>query len=89
MSHLLHAESLGLQRHELEKFLADHLVPYTFVRGEFTPNPTSPIIKVYAGLALMKAFGQNLVPVINVRTDFCICMRVVWYGMTCEEVTDE
>ncbi|CAM9606949.1 unnamed protein product [Ascophyllum nodosum] len=37
--------SLGLDRRELEKFLSDKLVSYTFALGEFLPNPTSAIIK--------------------------------------------
>ena len=38
--------SLGLERGELENFLSDKLVSYTFALGKFLPNPTSAIIKV-------------------------------------------
>ena len=45
--------SLGLDRRELEKFLSDKLVSYTFALGEFLPNPTSAIIKVQYSTVLI------------------------------------
>lgn len=38
--------NLGINGRELEQYLSQHHVSYTFVRDEFFPNPAAPLIQV-------------------------------------------